>query len=103
MIEALEQPLTPSQLDDVLPAAACWILYAGKELRNNDVDYPCPPDTGGTRRLPWSKGEPWDGPHAFSHARWEFWMERLREIAERSDVSETVRLAALNALEAGCQ
>jgi hypothetical protein len=101
MIEALELPLTSSQLDDVLPAAACWIIYAGNELRNNDIPYAYYDDDGGTKRSPWSKSELWNGPHAFNQARWEFWMQRFKDIAERGDVSNTVRLAAWHALEAG--
>ena len=101
MIEALEQPLTPSQLEDVLPAAACWILYAGNELRSNDIPYAYYDYDGGVKRLPWSKGQLWNGQHAFNRARWEFWMQRFRDIMERRDVSDTVRLAALQALEAG--
>ena len=101
MIEALEQPLTPSQLEDVLPAAVYWIIYAGSELRRNDVPYAYYPDNGGSRRLPWSKGPLWDGQHAFNQARWAFWMQRFKDIAERSDVSNRVRFAALQALEAG--
>jgi hypothetical protein len=101
MIEALELPLTSSQLEDVLPAAVCWIIYAGHELRTNNVPYAGYDDTGGSRRLPWSRGSLWNGPHAFNQARWEFWMQRFKDIAERSDVSDTVRLAAFHALEAG--
>ena len=101
MIEALEQPLTPSQLEDVLPAAVYWIIYAGNELQSNDVPYANYNDDGGCKRLPWSKGQLWNGQHAFNQARWDFWMQRFQGITERGDVSNTVRVAALNALEAG--
>ena len=97
MIEALEQPLTASQLEDGLPAAACWIIYTGNELRDNDIPYSYYDDDGGSKRLPWSKGELWNRRHAFSQAGWEFWMQRFKDIAERSDVSNTVRLAAWHA------
>ena len=101
MMEALELPLTSSELEDVLPAAACWIIYAGHELKTNSMPYPSAEDTTGARRLPWSRGPLWSGPHAFNPARWEFWIQRFKDIAERTDVSDTVRLAALNAIEAG--
>ena len=102
MIEALEQSLTSNQLEDVLPAAACWIVYAGKTLQTNDIRYANIGDDG-SRRFPGSKGELWTGRHAFNQARWEFWMQRFAEIAARSDVSTTVRQAAWNALEAESQ
>lgn len=101
MIEALEQPLTSSQLEDVLPAAAYWIVYAGNELRGNDIPYAFYDNDGGSKRLPYSRGQLWNGQHAFNPARWEFWMQRFKDIAERTDVSDKVRLAALRALEAG--
>ena len=101
MIEALEQQLTSNQLDDVLPAAAAWIIYAGSELRNNDFPYAYYPSDGGSKRFPWSKGELWTGRHAFNQKRWQFWMQRFKEIAEREDVSDTVRQAAWQAFEAG--
>ncbi|KAF2717874.1 hypothetical protein K431DRAFT_288121 [Polychaeton citri CBS 116435] len=101
MIEALEQPLTPSQLEDVLPAAACWVVYAGEELRRNDTPYAHYDDDGGSKRLPWSKGQLWNGPHAFNQVRWQFWMQRFKDIAGRRDIDDTTRSAALQALEAG--
>lgn len=101
MIEALEQPLSSSRLDDVLPAAASWIIYAGEQLKSNDVPYAYYPDDGGAKRYPWSKGELWHGPHAFNSARWEFWMQRFKEISGREDVSDEVRAAASAAFEAG--
>ena len=101
MIEALEQPLTSSQLDDVLPAAAYWIIYGGNELRGNDIPYAFYDDDGGSRRLPYSRGQLWNGQHAFNQARWEFWMQRFKDVAERTDVSDGVRGIALRALEAG--
>lgn len=101
LIEALEQRLTPQQLEDAVPAAACWIIYAGNELRNNNIPCAGYEDDSGCKRLPWSKGELWAGPHAFNQARWEFWMLRFKEIAEREDVTDTVKLAAWNALDEG--
>ncbi len=101
MIEALEQPLSPSRLEDVLPTAAYWVIYAGKALKSNDVPYADYDYDGGTKKLPWSKGELWTGQHAFNQARWEFWMQKFKDISERNDVSEAVRVAALRAFQAG--
>ena len=101
MIEALEQELTAIQLEDVLPVAACWIIYAGEALRSNDIPYATYNSDGGTKRLPWSRGELWHGQLAFNQARWKSWMQRFKVIADREDVSETVRLAALSAYQVG--
>ena len=103
MIEALEQPLTPSRLDDVLPAAACWIIYAGQVLKKNDIPYAYFPEDFGSKRMPWSKGELWNGPYAFNRPRWDFWMQKFREISERDNVSGPVREVALRAFNAGSQ
>lgn len=101
MIEALEEPRSPIQLEDVLPTAAYWIIYAGNELRNNNVPYAYNPVDHGTKRLPWSKGSLWNGQHAFSEERWGFWMQRFQDISERTDVDEEVKRIARGALEAG--
>lgn len=101
MIEALEQPLSPMQLEDAVPAAACWILFAGEKLRTNDVSYAYRVTT--SKRLPWSKGELWQGQHAFNQERWHFWMQRFSAIADRADVDQNTRLMALRAFQAGSQ
>nr|OQO32658.1 hypothetical protein B0A51_00036 [Rachicladosporium sp. CCFEE 5018] len=80
MIEALEEPRTESELEDVLPAATARIVYAGSALKINDFPYACYPTE--SKRMPWSRG-------------------RFREIAGREDVSDAVRSTALKAVEAG--
>ncbi|KAK6437034.1 hypothetical protein LTR95_006772 [Oleoguttula sp. CCFEE 5521] len=99
MIEALEEPRTGSELEDVLPAATAWIIYAGSALKINDFPYACYPTE--SKQMPWSRGEMWTGQHAFNPERWEFWMLRFRQIAEREDVSNAVRKTALEAVQAG--
>ncbi|KAK6439737.1 hypothetical protein LTR95_004056 [Oleoguttula sp. CCFEE 5521] len=99
MIEALEESLTGPQLETILPAASVWIIYAGPALKANNVPYVCYPTE--SERMPWSRGELWKGRHAFSEERWQFWLQRFREIAEREDVSNAVRKAALEAVETG--
>ena len=101
MVEALEQPLTQTPLEDVLPAAANWIIYAGEELQRNSVPYAKYGSNDSTKRLACSRGELWKGPLVFNRARWAFWMQRFIEIAEMDGVSDTVRMAALRAVEAG--
>nr|OQO29650.1 hypothetical protein B0A51_02258 [Rachicladosporium sp. CCFEE 5018] len=99
MIEALEEVRTGAELEGVVPAASMWIIYAGSALKSNDIPYVCYPTE--SKRMPWSRGELWKGRHAFSAERWQFWLRRFREVAEREDVSDAVRSAALRAVEAG--
>lgn len=101
MIEALEEPRSPSQLEDVLPAAAYWIIYAGNALRNNNVPYAFYSVDEGFKRLPWGRGSLWNGQHPFSEERWEFWMQRFRTIAEREDIDQELKRIAWRAFEAG--
>ncbi|CAK1365511.1 unnamed protein product [Cercospora beticola] len=101
MIEALEQPLTPAELEDALPPAAYWILYAGKELKENDFPYAYYPEFSGSKQLPWSKGVLWNGQHAFNPARWGFWLQRFKAIAERPENNEEVRDLARRAFDFG--
>ncbi|GIZ48157.1 hypothetical protein CKM354_001123000 [Cercospora kikuchii] len=101
MIEALEQPLSPAELEDAAPPAAYWIIYAGEELKQNDFPYAYYDNGPGTNRLPWSKGVLWDGQHAFNPARWEFWLQRFKAIAERPENSEEVRDVARRAFDFG--
>ncbi|OQO00609.1 hypothetical protein B0A48_13099 [Cryoendolithus antarcticus] len=99
MIEALEEVRTGAELEDLVSAASAWVIYAGPALRSNDIPYVCYPTE--SKRMPWSRGELWKGRHALSEERWQFWLQRFREIAERADVSDVVRTAALRAVEAG--
>lgn len=42
MVQALEQPLLPNHLEDVLLAAAAWVIYAGQRM----MDYTHVPNSG---------------------------------------------------------
>jgi hypothetical protein len=78
LLEALEREQTPSALDDLVPTAACWILYAGRELRNNSEYYPQYDFDEGSKRLLWSVGEMYHGPKTFSERAVEFLEGPLR-------------------------
>lgn len=101
MMEALEQPLTPAELEDALPPAAYWVLHAGINLKHNDIPYASYDYNPGNNRSVWSKGVLWDGQHAFNPARWEFWLQRFKAIADRPENTEEVRDLALRAFEVG--
>ena len=91
ILEALEREHTPSTLDDLVPSAACWILYAGRELKNNSEDYPQYDFDDESKRLPWSVGELYDGPKGFSDERWMFWKGRFNGMRRREDLREETR------------
>jgi hypothetical protein len=49
MLEALEETQPTHVLDDVLPAAACWIIHAGGRLKGNKTPYAQWDDTSETK------------------------------------------------------
>lgn len=61
MIDALEWERDAAALDDFVPAAAVWVVFAGKALKSNVIPYAQHPHDGGTSRLPWSVGPLWKG------------------------------------------
>jgi hypothetical protein len=91
ILEALEREHTPSTLDDLVPGAACWVLYAGRELKNNSEDYPQYDFADESKRLPWSVGELYDGPKGFSDERWMFWKGRFNGMRRREDLREDLQ------------
>lgn len=94
LIDALEDDHPAQILDDLVPAAARWILEAGWALKENKINYPIHGREDGSRRLPWSRGVLWLGLAGFNAARWRFWCVRFGEVSERWDVlAETRELA----------
>lgn len=101
MLEALETPLSDKELEDVLPAATTWIVLGGDALKHSTFWYPPYTDSDGPeKRLPWSRGQLWTGPAAFSESRWQFWMTRFKDIAADENVGDVVRQSARQAIEA---
>ncbi|KAL8694833.1 MAG: hypothetical protein Q9218_000592 [Villophora microphyllina] len=69
-------------LDDLLPAAAVWILVAGEVMFKEWMGLEEPSDRG---------GKLWEG-KGFSVARWNFWRERFRWIeAQTGGVTQETR------------
>ena len=97
LLEALEERQARETVEDLLPAAACWILYAGEALWSNSVPYPHYRDIDGSKRLPWSVGELYHGPKCFSTERWSFWKMRFGVFEAREDLSDEVRTYAAQA------
>lgn len=61
-LDALENPIPVTVLDDLVPLAACLILYAGFKLKYNDIGYPEEGYDNGEKRMPWSIGDLYGGP-----------------------------------------
>lgn len=91
MIDALEWERDAAALDDLVPAAAVWVIFAGKALKSNIIPYAQHPYDGGTSRLPWSVGPLWKGIKIFSNERWQFWRERFGVVRAVEGVSNLTR------------
>ena len=100
MLDALEDNVTPEAANDLVPAAAVWITYAGEKLKSNNVGYPSYETDSPDKRLPWSCGDLYKGYNGgFSAERWSFWKERFRIIAEMDGVSDNVKSMSREAFE----
>ena len=91
LIDALEWEHDAAALDDLVPAAAVWVVFAGKVLKFNSVGYTQYRHDGGTGRLPWSVGALWKGQKGFSIERWKFWRERFEAVRAVEGVSDFTR------------
>ena len=98
MIDALEEEHDGTALDDLVPSAACWMLYAGEVMRKHDREFKTPCEDG-CKRLPDSRGDLWHGRIGFSSERWAFWREGFEAIGAREDVSDGTKDFALRAVE----
>ncbi|TVY40961.1 hypothetical protein LSUB1_G003488, partial [Lachnellula subtilissima] len=95
LTEALEGDKTAKALDDVVPAAACWILYAGKKIKEHKsgCETDCD-DATGIKRLSspgWSRGCLWKGTNGVSDERWEFWKTLFGELADRTGLKRNTQ------------
>ncbi|EPE34437.1 hypothetical protein GLAREA_10131 [Glarea lozoyensis ATCC 20868] len=99
-LEALEKDISPRDLDNVVPAAACWVLSAGKSLWDNSEEFGMainerdPIDS-----LTMSGGELYTGTRGLSDERWTFWKERFAILSKRLDLSPNTRLFASQAFD----
>jgi hypothetical protein len=75
------------QLDGLIPAAAAWIQVLGAEIYGWTEDF-------GRK----GKGGPlWSGKEGFCVERWQFWRERLGEMAKKEQFDDKTRSAAVDA------
>lgn len=99
LLEALEEERTPKELDDIVPAAACWILSAGKKIRENDERHTA--SIAGDdilKRSPGSRGKLYCGARGFSNERWAFWKTRFGMLSREPTLNEETRLYAMQAM-----
>jgi hypothetical protein len=80
LMDSLEAP-TPA--DHLCPAAACWIIFAGRLLYSFPPQYlegssPAP----ALLRLPWSCGELYKGRPGLNPEHWKFWHQRLNVLKD---------------------
>ncbi|KAH8661629.1 hypothetical protein BGZ60DRAFT_89822 [Tricladium varicosporioides] len=99
LMEALEEDRAPRELDDIVPAAACWILSAGKKIRENDERHTN--SVAGEdllKRSPGSRGKLYSGATGFSNERWAFWRMRFGMLSREPALNEETRLYATQAV-----
>ncbi|OCK80675.1 hypothetical protein K432DRAFT_381990 [Lepidopterella palustris CBS 459.81] len=83
-------------MDALVPAAAVWVLVAGRELWEKREDLT---RTNKNEGDPAKGGEMWKGKSEFSRERWAFWRRRFGEEAENGELSEETRRIAKEAAE----
>ncbi|TVY54514.1 hypothetical protein LSUE1_G010334, partial [Lachnellula suecica] len=84
LVEALEENRSAKALDDIVPAAACWILYAGKTIKDSSTSH-C------------TKGDMCSGEKGPSNERWSSWKLRLGDLTDRTDIKRNTRIYAKQA------
>jgi hypothetical protein len=75
LLDALEESIATIALYNLVPSAACWILYAGFKLKTNNIGYPESGYDDGSKRVPWNVEDLYNGPRGFNEKRWLFWKE----------------------------
>ena len=96
VIEALEREMSPTDLDNVVPAASCWIISAGKDIFDYSQDF----DTAIQERsntLALTSGDLYKGMEGLADERWKFWKNRFAALSKRQDLSPNTRLFASQA------
>lgn len=88
-----EGELDANELDNAIPAAAVWIMYAGGRM------YELGRLEGGERGRIVMGGPRWHGREGYSTERWKFWKGRFEELCERKDLASTSRNMAARAHE----
>lgn len=84
LAEGLGEDKPAFGLDDAVPAAATWMLYAGKKIRE-DCQAGYEDDATGETK------------NGFSKERWEFWKKRFGDLADRKDLKRNTRAYAKQA------
>lgn len=90
---ALEVPRRIDTLDNNIPAAATWILHAGRIIYHNaartDIEPRKPVDA--------KPQDFYQGLDGFPRERWAFWKERFRCERDNALLKESTRISATNA------
>jgi Protein of unknown function (DUF3632) len=84
--EALEYQNSPETLENILPSAACWIIYAGKFFRRLWWVLSKSGDES-SRRVPYSSGPLYKGKVPYCEERWDTWKRRLDALQEMETLS----------------
>ncbi|KAI9880021.1 MAG: hypothetical protein M1830_005940 [Pleopsidium flavum] len=90
LCHAVKEPRRVDGLDDTLPAAVAWILYAGNILYHNGAYGGTEPKKTG----PASSQDLYKGPDGFSKERWHFWKERFGWAGDNDQLKKNTRTFA---------
>jgi hypothetical protein len=98
MLDALEENNGGEQQAIYTPTAACWILYAGRQLNQLTQLYPHQGRERASKRLPWSAGDLYHGPVGFNKQHWSFWKDRFKVLTKDDSLKDEARGWAAKAL-----
>ena len=90
---ALEAPRRVDALDDNIPAAATWILHAGRIVYHNAART----DSGSKKPMPAEPEDFYKGLDGFSRERWAFWKERFGSERHNGLLKESTKISAKDA------
>jgi hypothetical protein len=88
ILDALEDPIPVTVLDDPVSSAACWILYARFRLKYNDIGYLKEGYDSCEKRIPWIIGDLYGRLGGFNEKRWLFWKERFKTLRDQEDLKQ---------------
>ena len=90
--EENDRNMKPFEAQVLVPAAATWLLVAGKTIYNHCLNGEIEQYGADIKTC-----EGWGG-GTWTRARWEYWAEQLQEFAGRDDMNDECRAIAAQAV-----
>jgi hypothetical protein len=89
--DTLEVRAPPSVIDALLPSAAMFIKYAGRQIYWDQLYSSRKWKVRKDGRPEFWAGELYTGLEGFCKRRWYFWKQGFEEVSDRADLEETTR------------